>query len=58
MLSEFCSRGSLWQVIIGTIQDNLQFQALFVKINVKLYFKNLVLYVLVLTDEIGLTGRD
>jgi hypothetical protein len=35
MLNEFCSRGSLWQVNISIIHDNLQFQALFVKINIE-----------------------
>jgi hypothetical protein len=43
MLSEFCSRGSLWQVNIGIMYDNHQIQALFVKINIEFYFKNFAL---------------
>jgi hypothetical protein len=52
MLSEFYSRGSLWQV--STVHYNLQFQALFVKITIALHFKNLRLDVVVSTDEMAL----
>jgi hypothetical protein len=54
MLSEFYSRGSLWQVNIGIIHYNLQFQALFVKITIELHFKNLALDVLVSINEMAL----
>jgi hypothetical protein len=54
MLSEFYSRGRLWQVNIGIIHYNLQFQAFFVKVTIELHFKNLAHDVLVSIDEMAL----
>jgi hypothetical protein len=54
MLSEFYSRGRLWQVNIGIIHYNLQFQAFFVKVTIELRFKNVAHDVLVSIDEMAL----
>jgi hypothetical protein len=50
----FYSRGSLWQVNVGTVHYDFQFQALFVKITIELHIKNIALGVLVSIDEMAL----